>query len=175
MGHIKQLLLCARLRQRQKVQCLRCLNGDLSGYTVSYVRIWALTSAEFALLDKFDPGDLYRFQQARELSIELLEQWLSRYKFKDWTRTESRGLVVTDEMRKERAKTIGKELSNYTRWRSHGRGISMKTLTEEINLKIEDLAESPDLAKPLREYFGLIMDYVNRQQLLFFMHSKEYF
>ena len=62
----------------------------------------SLTTAEFALLDKLDLGELYQFEQARELSVELLINWLSRYKFKDWTRTETRGKMVTESMKEER-------------------------------------------------------------------------
>ena len=36
-----------------------------------------LTTAEYALLDKLDLGELYQFEQARELSVELLIKWLS--------------------------------------------------------------------------------------------------
>ena len=43
-----------------------------------------LTTAEYALLNKLDLGELYRFEQARELSIELLIKWLSQYKFGDY-------------------------------------------------------------------------------------------
>lgn len=39
-----------------------------------------LTTAEYALLSKLDLGELYQFEQARELSIELLIEWLSQYK-----------------------------------------------------------------------------------------------
>lgn len=35
----------------------------------------ALTAAEYALLSKLDLGELYQFEQARELSMELLVKW----------------------------------------------------------------------------------------------------
>jgi len=41
-----------------------------------------LNTAEYAQLSKLDLGELHQFEQARELSIELLENWLSQYKFK---------------------------------------------------------------------------------------------
>jgi hypothetical protein len=44
-----------------------------------------LTEAEIAyLLSKFDPADLYSFEQAKDLSTKLLKEWLVKYKFKDW-------------------------------------------------------------------------------------------
>ena len=36
-----------------------------------------LTTAEYAMLGKLDLGELYQFEQASELSIELLVEWLS--------------------------------------------------------------------------------------------------
>ena len=50
-----------------------------------------LTTAEYALLNKLDLGELYQFEQARELSIDLLIRWLSQYKFKNWIKTETQG------------------------------------------------------------------------------------
>ena len=49
-----------------------------------------LTDAEMAfLLKRFDPGELYQYEQERELSIELLKEWLVKFKFKDWVVTET--------------------------------------------------------------------------------------
>ncbi len=54
-----------------------------------------LTTAEIVLLEKLDLGELYTFKEARDLSIELLQKWLSNYKFKDWHETESLKKKVT--------------------------------------------------------------------------------
>lgn len=62
-----------------------------------------LTTAEYALLNKLDLGELYQFEQARELSIDLLINWLTKYKFRNWIRTESKGHPVDEDMKMERA------------------------------------------------------------------------
>lgn len=50
-----------------------------------------ITTAEVQLLiTGFDQAELYKYQQARELSITLLKEWLVKYKFKNWVRTEDR-------------------------------------------------------------------------------------
>lgn len=135
-----------------------------------------LSTAEYALLDKLDLGELYQFEQARELSIELLIKWLSRYKFKDWDRTETRKEKVTEAMKKDRAKEIAKRLNATERWHSHGRAIDMKTLQDEVGLKIEDVARlSGEIQVHIRSYFELLRDYMRRQELLIFVHSKNYF
>src|SRR4029078_10078292 len=59
------------------------------GYLVQYERLIAksrkgeLSTAELAfLLQKFDLAELYEYEQARNLSITLLREWLAKYKFK---------------------------------------------------------------------------------------------
>jgi len=134
-----------------------------------------LTSAEYALLSKLDLGELYQFEQARELSKELLIKWLSIYKFKDWCKTETRKLKVDQGMKETRAHEIAEILSDSSRWHSHGRSINMKTLIEEINLRIEDYSQMENLGPKVREYFELIRDYMQREQLVSFVHSREVF
>ncbi len=134
-----------------------------------------LTSAEYALLSKLDLGELYQFEQARELSIELLIKWLSNYKFKNWTQTETRQKPVTQQMKKNRAKQIATDLSDNKKWHSHGRGIDMKTLTGELNLKIEDYTKIHKLGPTVREYFALLRDYMDRGQMRTFVHTRRFF
>ena len=136
-----------------------------------------LTTAEYALLNKLDLGELYQFEQARELSIELLIKWLSRYKFKDWKVTETSKRDVTPKMRKKRAEQIAALLNDSDRWHSHGRAIDMKTLQDEVGLKIDNLEDETNTALhgKIREYFQLLDDYMHRENLLSFVHTKGFF
>jgi hypothetical protein len=134
-----------------------------------------LTTAEYALLTKLDLGELHQFEQARDLSIELLKKWLTRYKFKNWKITETRKIDVTPEMKAERAEEIAGELSNPERWHSHGRGISKETLTEELNLKIRDFEEIRGLKESILPYFELMQDYMFRQDMNAFVHTRDFF
>ena len=36
------------------------------------------------MIQRFDQAELYEYEQARELSVSLLEEWLAKYKFKNW-------------------------------------------------------------------------------------------
>jgi len=134
-----------------------------------------LTSAEFALIQKMDPGELYQFEQAKELSTTLLKKWLSEYKFKNWQTTETGKLPVTKEMKEQRAKEIADQLSEIDKWHSHGIGINMRTLREELNLRIEDFGENRELQRAVKEYFELLRDYLARQEWRYFVHTKELF
>lgn len=133
-----------------------------------------LTTAEYALLTKLDLGELHQFEQARELSIELIIRWLPKYKFKDWTRTETRGMLVTEELKKERAREIARILNNTERWHSHSRGIDMETLRSELGLVIEDFSQGP-LRRTIHDYFDLLRDYQVQKQLPYFVQTREYF
>lgn len=105
------------------------------GYLVQYERLMQLskkrklTSAEITyLVEKFDPAELYRYEQARELSITLLKEWLVKYKFKNWKKTKTRKINVTKAMKTRRASEIAKKLNKTEKWHSHGHGISMEIL-----------------------------------------------
>jgi hypothetical protein len=134
-----------------------------------------LNTAEYALLNKLDLGELHQFEQARELSIDLLEKWLSQFKFKDWTKHSSTGAPVTADEKRARAKEVGVALNNNERWHSHGRGIGRETLTQEIRLRIDKIEDCPDLLSSLTEYFALLKDYMDREQYGTFVHTREFF
>lgn len=73
-----------------------------------------LTDAELSvLIGAFDQAELHEFEQARELSIELLRDWLVRYKFKNWNETETNKKRVTPPMKRARANKIARNLSEY--------------------------------------------------------------
>ena len=135
-----------------------------------------LTTAEYALLNKLDLGELYQFEQARELSIDLLIRWLSQYKFKNWNQTKSSKKRVTEKMKVDRARAIAALLNDPEKWHSHGRAIDMETLRgEEVKLKIDSFEDDSDLYTSIRNYFALLNDYMARENLVSFVHSKEYF
>ena len=130
-----------------------------------------LTEAELAyLLARFDPADLYSYEQARELSIKLLKQWLVKYKFKDWNRTEKRGKKVTPKMKTRRAEEIAKILNDTRLWSSHARPISMEVLKKDVNLKIEDFATNAKLSNHIKCYHQLLRDYMAKTRSIFATH-----
>jgi len=139
------------------------------GYLQKYEEIIAksangtITDAEMAFLcQRFDPGELHAFEQAKEQSITLLKQWLVQYKFKDWTVTETKRATVTPEMKQQRAEEIAETLNKTELWHSHSRGIPMRTLRDVLKLKIEDLASRSDLYGEVRAYDKLLRDFLIR-------------
>jgi hypothetical protein len=74
-----------------------------------------------------------------------------------------------------RANEIGNLLSNNERWRSHGRGISRQTLTDEIRLRIDKVEEVGGLGEAVESYFELLRDYMGREQYNTFVHTRQFF
>lgn len=138
------------------------------GYLEQYERLikksaaGKLTTAELALLiNRFDPAELYMYEQARELSISMLKEWLVKYKFKNWKRTTTRKVKVTRAMRVERAEEIARALNKIDKWNSHGRGIHMSILRRDLKLLIHDFGKNPSLNDCIKDYHRLLQDYLS--------------
>lgn len=132
-----------------------------------------ISQAEFLILKDFDLAELRTYEQARDLTVDLLQKWLVKYKFKNWTKTE-KGKNVTEEMRIKRASEIAKDLGNYDKWKSHGRPIDINTLKQEINIKIEDYSENVNFNKKLDKYYSLLIDYIKKFNYENFFHTREF-
>jgi len=135
----------------------------------------ALSTAELVLLQKLDLAELHQFELARDLSVALLKGWLTRYKFKDWIVTDTQGETITDAMKERRAAWIARQLNDHERWLTHGRGIDMQTLRDELKLRITDFGDQPELKKAVWDYFWFLRDHMARNQLLSFVHNPYFF
>ena len=134
-----------------------------------------LSTAELILLEKLDLAELHQFALARDLSIALLKRWLTSYKFKDWAVTETQEIPVTQEMKEERASWIARQLNDHERWLTHGRGIDMRTLQEELRLKVEDFGANAVLKTAVWDYFWFLRDHMARNSLVSFIHTPYFF
>jgi hypothetical protein len=146
--------------------------GDLIpalGYLIQYDRLikksqqGKLSTAELILLEKFDLAELYRYEQDRELSISLLKEWLVKYKFANWRRTASRKRAVTSAMKSRRAAQVAKKLNMTEMWHSHGRGISMTILQNDVKVLIDDFGGNEKLNTVIHEYYRLLGDYMGKR------------
>ena len=82
----------------------------------------------------FDLAELRAYEQARDLAIDLLVEWLPKYKFKNWTIHGSTKAPVSPEEKRARAMEIAQNLSDNKEWKSHGRPIRRVELERlEIN------------------------------------------
>lgn len=133
----------------------------------------SLTPADVVLLKSIDLAKLALFEQARDLSVDLLKDWLVRYKFKDWAthRTTNRGTPVKDDEKAGRAEEIARELANHRRWRSHGRNLDVVKLSE-LRIEIDDYSTDTELREAIRGYNDPLTGYVDRLHYPFYLHSR---
>ena len=136
-------------------------------------RMGTLTTVEAQVMVNFDQAKLYKYEQARELSITLLKNWLAQYKFKDWKVTETSKLSVDQDKRVARAKEVAEILNDTDRWHSHGTGIPMERLRNEVKLKIQDFDESAELANYIGVYYGIMSDYMRHYNCFSALHTKK--
>ena len=124
------------------------------------------------LVNRFDPGLLYDIKSSIERCEELLEEWLPKYKFKDWL-VDSEGNKVTEERKQARAVAIAKALGNRERWRSHGKGIGIQDLAEaDIKLKIDDFGQDAEASDLLKAYYSTTLQLMGRGNLSGVIHTN---
>jgi hypothetical protein len=135
-----------------------------------------LTSAEFIILKEFDLAELRAYEQARDLSIDLLKKWLVKYKFKNWEfhSTTRKDEPVTEQDKILRAEEIATKLTDNNLWKSHGRPINIETLERELKLKIIDYSQDTNLRSIIRAYYTLSADYIRKNEIGIFIHTKKY-
>lgn len=132
-----------------------------------------MSDAEFLTFQKLDLGTIRSYEQAKELSVDLLKTWLVKYKFKNWTehRTTRAGEPVTKKEKEDLAENIAEQLSDNKRWHSHGRYINIHTL-RELKLEIEDYSEENELREAIISYNNLLKEFVQKMQRVIFFHTK---
>lgn len=133
-----------------------------------------ISQAELLMLREQDLAMLRRHEQARDLTVALLKEWLVKYKFKNWNTHNSTGLPVTPVEKETRATEIARDLGDNKLWHSHGRSIGVAALTHILKLKIEDYSTDPILTKLIRDYNDLICQYITRNGGEMFFHTKKF-
>ena len=118
----------------------------------------------------FPMGELRSFEQARDLTIDLLKKWLVDYKFKNWNNHHD-GRPVTPKEKEKRAEDIARDLSDNKRWKSHGKGITISELTA-LKLRIEDFSGDVNLRPLIRDYYNTMDEYVRMRNITLFIHNR---
>lgn len=132
-----------------------------------------LTDAEFIILKDFDLAELRSYEQAKELAVDMLKIWLTKYKFKDWT-THANSTPVTAEEKQNRAIEIAKKLSDNNIWKSHSRPIGIQTLRDELQLEIIDFESDSELNELINEYYDGLTEYIRGHNYKIFFHTRLY-
>ncbi|RJQ47421.1 MAG: peptidase [Nitrospiraceae bacterium] len=106
----------------------------------------ALNPFDATMIAQITPGELSGVYHALEYAKDLVVDWLTKYKFKKWIVTETNKLPVTEQIKRKRASEIAKELTDHSKWRSHGRSIKRYDL-EGIGLKIKRVEDDSKLSE----------------------------
>lgn len=133
-----------------------------------------ISEAEFLILKDFDLAEISIYEDASKLTIELLKNWLVRYKFKNWIETETTKKEVTDKMKADRAQEIATALDDHTRWKTHGRPLHID-IFNDIGLKINDYSSDEELRTKVKEYHFMLTDFLDQNNLENFIHSRRSF
>lgn len=136
-----------------------------------------LTTSEINIVISSDVWRLKFIEQAKNLTVTLLKDWLVKYKFKDWNihegnfNPEKKWNNVTNEEKEERAKEIANMLWDINLWHSHWRSINMEKLRTILKLKIKDINENDRLSLTLKEYYDIINMYKWNSN---FIHTRNF-
>lgn len=151
------------------------------GYLIKYEELLKkakkgkISNVELDILLSFDQGMLYAYEQARDLSTSLLQEWLCKYKFKDWDFTETRKMPVTTAYKKKRAKEISEKLNDVKLWNSHGIGINIRQAREIVGLKIDDFSDNKELDAAVKQFHTLLTDYMGKKVLMAVVETSHSF
>ena len=126
------------------------IRGDLllkSGKTPAWT--------DLQILNGIDPKEIGNALNASKYSIQLVEEYLYNYKFKNW-QTHSDGVsLVTDEERKNRANEIAIMLCDHGKWKNHGHAITREVAWAECKLKIIHTEDILGLDRAIRRMWAL--------------------
>lgn len=134
-----------------------------------------ISPAEMIMIQTQDLAMLKACEQAKNLSIKLLQEWLVKYKFKEWQYHSQDNSLVTQQEKEKRAEEIANILSDNKERSSHGRYIKIDKLEKIVKLKIDDYSNNEKLSKIIREYHDLITEYIGPNSRGVFLHSRYYF
>jgi len=114
------------------------------------------------LIEKFDQGELYRYQKEKDLSEALLKEWLVKYKFKKWKRTKTHHRKVTRKIKIAVAARIAEMLNDSDMWHVHSRGIPINVVRRKLKLDVEDFGKKRPLSDEIRCYMKLLADHLKK-------------
>lgn len=92
---------------------------------------------------------------ASNYSIQLVEDYLFNYKFKNWEIHSTNSTQVTQEEKRKRANDIAKLLCEHSKWKNHGHYINRDAAWKICKLKIDHSESTAGLDKAMRRMWAL--------------------
>ena len=110
--------------------------------------------SDLQILRQIDGQEIGNAINARNYSVELVENFLNNYKFGTW-KFHSDTRPVTDEEKRARAKEIAELLCDHSLWKTHSRGISREAAWDICKLKIIHPETINGLDRSIRRFWAL--------------------
>jgi hypothetical protein len=109
------------------------------------------------MIAQISPGELYGVINSLEFAKDLVKEWLEKYKFKNWTETESQKNRVTQEIRRARASEVAEMFCDHTTWRTHGRSLKIEDLKDVLQInRIDDDSKLAEIVYRIKTVMSLI-------------------
>jgi hypothetical protein len=110
---------------------------------------------DIQILKSIDPKEIGNALSASKYSIQMVEEYLFNYKFKNWINHSSTGELVTVEEKKERSKRIAELLCDHSEWKSHGHAITRDAAWSVCKLKMTKSEDIEGLDRAMRRMWAL--------------------
>lgn len=112
--------------------------------------------SDLQLLREIDARDIGNAMNASQYSIELVEDYLYNYKFKNWEFHSKTKLPVTALKKRARAKKVAELLCAHSFWKSHGRGINRDDVWNKCEIKVTHAESIDGLERAIRQFWALL-------------------
>ena len=110
---------------------------------------------DLQILNGIDPKEIGSALNASSYSIQLVEEYLHNFKFKDWSTHSDTGAAVTPEEKQMRATEIAKMLCDHSKWKNHGHAITREAAWEVCKLRITHSESIEGLDRAMRRMWAL--------------------
>lgn len=110
---------------------------------------------DIQLLRNMDARDIGLAQSASKYSIDMVKDFLVKFKFKAWNTHSSTNTPVTDDEKIKRANEIANLLCSHSNWKSHGHAINRDVAWSICKLKITHSESIAGLDKAMRRMWAM--------------------
>lgn len=113
------------------------------------------TWTDIQILNNIDPKEIGNAISASKYSIQLVEEYLYKFKFKNWEKHSTSGLDVTDKEKKEKSKRIAELLCNHGEWKIHGHAITRDAAWNVCKLQTTHSESIDGLDRAMRRMWAM--------------------
>jgi len=128
---------------------------------------------DLQILNNIDGKEIGAALNASGYSIELVKDYLTKYKFGAWDKHRN-GMPVTEQEKQTRAIEIASRLCDHSIWKTHSRGITREIAWEECRLKILHAESIAGLERAIRRLWALMYWIFENTAIYKILISEEY-